>query len=588
MPVLAPPPTRPVRRTVRPSSTDAELVAQMRAGDESAYEAIFHRHHQPLLSYCRHMLGSLDEAEDALQQAFIRAHRALVAGDPPRELRRWLYAIARNCCRTALAARRPQAQLHGEEPGLDGLADEVARREDLRELVADLNRLPEEQRSALLLAELEDLRHDEIADILGCPVTKVKALVYQARSALLAERTAREAACREIREELAVARGGALRRGPLRRHLRMCPGCREFQQAVVGQRDSLAIVLPVAASAGLGAKVVAHLAAAHAASVSAGVTLCAPAAASAALGTADWGGAAGTGAGAAASTAASTAATAGSAATASTAVGAAGASTAATAGTAAAASTLASAGTAATASTAAATATGATLAGAAAGATTTGAALGGGILAKLAIGGAVASVATAGAIALPHRHQPAKAASGQHPARLARATQHHRPGAAQRIAGGTAAIPAGRRAARAAAAAGPGGRPRHGKRKHAAKAAPAIAGRRVSGSTLTHRHRRDQGSTGSAAVPSAGGVPGAKLVADEQPHRGPAGLAVPGVRRNAKPPAGAVRTRKTPAGPAVSGFKARRRVRAPANSPAPRRRAPGPGRAVPRRVRRHR
>lgn len=57
------------------------------AGDEAAFEAIFKRHYAPLLSYCRHMLGNQDEAEDALQQCFIRAHKALASHPPPRELR---------------------------------------------------------------------------------------------------------------------------------------------------------------------------------------------------------------------------------------------------------------------------------------------------------------------------------------------------------------------------------------------------------------------------------------------------------------------------------------------------------------------
>src|ERR1700685_3470609 len=86
-----------VARAGGSSATDATLMRRMRGGDERAFEAIFKRHHAPLLSYCRHMLASRDEAEDALQQTFIRAHKALSGESPPRELRPWLYAIARNC-----------------------------------------------------------------------------------------------------------------------------------------------------------------------------------------------------------------------------------------------------------------------------------------------------------------------------------------------------------------------------------------------------------------------------------------------------------------------------------------------------------
>ncbi len=254
MPAIQAPP-RPVgARASSSARTDARLVERLRAGDEGAFEAIFKRHYAPLLSYCRHTLGDREDSEDALQQCFIKAHRALLKNPPPREMRAWLYAIARNCCLSALSARRQTTAIEGHEPILAGLSEEVREREDLRELVGDLGRLPEDQRSALLLSELEDLSHEQIATIVGCPVGKVKALVYQARSSLVAERDARNTPCREIREELSVARGGELRRGRLRRHLRLCSGCRDFQVGVSAQSQSLALILPVLPSAALAAK----------------------------------------------------------------------------------------------------------------------------------------------------------------------------------------------------------------------------------------------------------------------------------------------------------------------------------------------
>lgn len=248
---------------------------------ERSFEALYKRYHASLLSYCRHTLGDQDEAEDVLQQTFIRVHRALREGTKPREPRPWLYAIARNCCLSAIAARRPLAPLqdehHTDTLSLAGLAELVRQREDLRELLAAVGRLPEDQRSALLLAELEDLPHAQIATVVGCPVSKVKALIYQARTALIADRDALNTDCRDIREQLAVARAGELRRGPLRRHLRLCAGCREFQLALGAQSRSLAAVLPVAPSAGLAGTILGqashhagHLAAAHTAGGAAG------------------------------------------------------------------------------------------------------------------------------------------------------------------------------------------------------------------------------------------------------------------------------------------------------------------------------
>jgi RNA polymerase sigma factor (sigma-70 family) len=246
---------------MRSRTDDAALVRRTQAGDEGAFEAIFKRHHAPLLSYCRHMLGNQPEGEDALQQAFIKAHQALLSGTAPRELRPWLYAIARNCCLTAIATRRGWVGIESLEdhtPALAGLSDEVRQREDLRELLAGISRLPEDQRSALLLAELDDLDHQAIATIVGCRVSKVKALIYQARSSLIADRDARETPCQEIREQLSVAHGGELRRGPLRRHLKLCVGCRDFQLAVSAQRQSFGVLLPVLPSTGLAAAILGH------------------------------------------------------------------------------------------------------------------------------------------------------------------------------------------------------------------------------------------------------------------------------------------------------------------------------------------
>ncbi|HYI20240.1 MAG TPA: RNA polymerase sigma factor, partial [Solirubrobacteraceae bacterium] len=226
------------------------------AGDADAFEALYDRHAAPLLAFCRHMLGNREDGEDALQQTFVRAHRALAGGRAPDRVRPWLYAIARNRCLTVLAARR-EAALPAEdlEPAFDGLAADVERRAELRELLADLARLPDDQREALVLAELGDLGHPDIARVLGCPPAKVKALVFQARTALIAERDARRTPCDEIRVVLETASGGALRRGSLRRHLRQCDPCAAFRAAMDRQRAGLAILLPVIPSAGLKAAV---------------------------------------------------------------------------------------------------------------------------------------------------------------------------------------------------------------------------------------------------------------------------------------------------------------------------------------------
>jgi RNA polymerase sigma factor (sigma-70 family) len=251
---------RPGNRRLRRLG-DEGLAALVARGDAAAFEALYDRHHAPLLAFCRHMTGSREDGEDALQQTFLRAHGALLVGKVPDAVRPWLFAIARNRCRTLLAARRPAVPAEEMEVAFDGLADDVRRRADLRELVADLGRLPEDQRGALVLHELGDLSHAEIATVIGCVPEKVKALVFQARTTLIADRDARATPCEEIRGQLETARGGVLRRGPLRRHLRLCEPCSSYGLVVAQQRAGLAIILPVAPSAGLKAAVLGGVAA---------------------------------------------------------------------------------------------------------------------------------------------------------------------------------------------------------------------------------------------------------------------------------------------------------------------------------------
>jgi RNA polymerase sigma factor (sigma-70 family) len=237
------------------AASDERLVGLARAGNVSAFEAIYDRHHRPLLSFCRHMLASREEGEDAVQQVFLSAYRDIVSSDKPLALRPWLFAIARNRCLSILRTRREQASIDDYQPATAGLADEVDRREELREVLADLTHLPEDQRCALVLAELGGFDHAEIGHVLGCPRDKVKGLIFQARTSLAADRQARAMSCASIREQLATMTGGALRRAPLRRHLRACGGCQDFQAEVGRQRSALAVLLPVAPSVMLKARV---------------------------------------------------------------------------------------------------------------------------------------------------------------------------------------------------------------------------------------------------------------------------------------------------------------------------------------------
>ncbi|HMJ94679.1 MAG TPA: sigma-70 family RNA polymerase sigma factor [Thermoleophilaceae bacterium] len=245
---------------------DARLVEAVRAGEPRAFELLYERHHGPILSFCRHLTGRLEDAEDAVQHTFLSAYREVTGSDAELDLKPWLYTVARNRCLSLLRARRvregPAAgalwtgrgaheERAVEAGGMDGLAEEVERREELRALVSDLGELPEPQRAALVLSELDALSHAQIAQVLQVDTAKVRSLVFQARGSLISTRDARNTPCGEIRFQLSTLSGSSLRRRTLRRHVRACAGCREFEVAVRGQHRNLALILPVTAGAGL-------------------------------------------------------------------------------------------------------------------------------------------------------------------------------------------------------------------------------------------------------------------------------------------------------------------------------------------------
>jgi RNA polymerase sigma factor (sigma-70 family) len=250
----------PKPRRLLAALSDERLADYVRTGDVVAFEVLYDRYSAGILGFCRHMLGSLADAEDAVQHTFIAAH-ADIHRHGRRELhvKAWLYTIARNRCLSMLRARRELPSDDGVDVVSDRVVDDVVRRDDLRALLADVAKLPEDQREALVLAEIGDLSHSDISAVVGCEAAKVKSLVFQARTALLDRRIARETSCAEIREQIATLRGGALRRSHLRHHIEACPGCAHYREEIRRQRAMLALALPVVPSAALKAHVLGGL-----------------------------------------------------------------------------------------------------------------------------------------------------------------------------------------------------------------------------------------------------------------------------------------------------------------------------------------
>jgi RNA polymerase sigma-70 factor (ECF subfamily) len=167
--------------------SDAELVAALRQGSGPAFEAVVARYQAALTAYARQILGgSHQDAEEAVQDAFIRALAAL-RRDTGREiaLKPWLYAITRNACLDRLRRVRHTVDIEPLEAVLhdhtDDPAEAAERREQLRLIIGGLAELPQRQRQALVMHELEGRTHEEMAARLGVSVGASKALVCRAR-----------------------------------------------------------------------------------------------------------------------------------------------------------------------------------------------------------------------------------------------------------------------------------------------------------------------------------------------------------------------------------------------------------------------
>jgi RNA polymerase sigma factor (sigma-70 family) len=229
--------------------SDERLIALTRRGQHAAFETLCSRYQARLLAFCRHMLGSREDAEDVLQEVFTAAFNAVLADERAINVRPWLYRIARN--RSLNHLRRNSAtgvdsmDVYLAEGGVS-TGEKVLRRESFRELIGDVQHLPETQRSALLLREIDALSYEQIAQAMETTVPSVKSLLVRARISLAEAAEARKLSCDEVRLELGeVAEGLVKLSVPARRHTRTCEHCAGFKKQLKANNHALAAVLPV-------------------------------------------------------------------------------------------------------------------------------------------------------------------------------------------------------------------------------------------------------------------------------------------------------------------------------------------------------
>src|SRR3954453_4653586 len=224
------------------------LLAQ-RLGTDRSFERLYRKHAGDVYRYALVVLRNQADAEDVTQTTFLNAYRAMVRGERPRSPQNWLIAIAHNVCRQRFrqSQRRPTEVVYEEELAETIVEEHAVGADDIRRA---LGHLAFNQRSALVMRELEGRSYQEIAEILGLSVSAVETLIFRARRALR-EQLEDGITCHEAERSISRQLDGRLSRkekGALRAHLREgeeCAGLARSQRAQRGALKALgAIPLP--------------------------------------------------------------------------------------------------------------------------------------------------------------------------------------------------------------------------------------------------------------------------------------------------------------------------------------------------------
>jgi RNA polymerase sigma-70 factor (ECF subfamily) len=189
--------------------TDEELVARSIGGDADSFTELIHRWERPIYALAYRQIGREEDARDVCQETFLRAFRALKGFRGQAKFSSWLYRIALNLCRDWMRRERrtPVVQVPEDVDVMDlaaarepseSIEDRVARHDLTRVVERAMALLPEEQRTAIVLKEYHGLTFQEIADLVGCPLSTVKTRLYQGLVVLRRElaRTGASAAAR--------------------------------------------------------------------------------------------------------------------------------------------------------------------------------------------------------------------------------------------------------------------------------------------------------------------------------------------------------------------------------------------------------
>jgi RNA polymerase sigma factor (sigma-70 family) len=237
--------------TCRPTATDAYLARRAAAGDDDAFEKLYVRYQPRLEAYCRSIVRHDEDARDAVQNAMTKALVALRRDDKTTNVQGWLFRIAHNEAISLLRRRRPTTELadvlHDRRLGPAG---DLLLREELRATLDGVRALPGHLQHPLLLRELAGLSYGQVAEVVGGTPAAARKAVFDARTALSADRAGRDEACSVIRQSLSEGDGRRRRARVVRSHLQSCHACCAWESEQRERRHQLAALLPAAGAAG--------------------------------------------------------------------------------------------------------------------------------------------------------------------------------------------------------------------------------------------------------------------------------------------------------------------------------------------------
>jgi RNA polymerase sigma-70 factor (ECF subfamily) len=167
---------------------DSEIVRQIQSGEAAAFDELMRRYKRPIVNFVFRMLGNAQDADEIAQDVFVRAYQNLDTYRPETKFSTWLFALAHNAAidRLRWRARHPTESIESapEISASSGTAEDVSAREIGEQIAAAVAKLPDDQRTAIVLAEYHGMSYAEIAAVMRCSEKSVESRLYRAKQAL--------------------------------------------------------------------------------------------------------------------------------------------------------------------------------------------------------------------------------------------------------------------------------------------------------------------------------------------------------------------------------------------------------------------